>query len=252
MAEKQSQKLEWELGAGLAGFDVPHYVGSSQSKQYLLPVPYVKLKSRYLEIDEGIRGFFFTSPNVRLDISADLGVPVSSDDSDAREGMPDLDTVLQFGPSIEITLLGSRRAESELRLELPVRAAIATDIKNSESIGWIFEPRISYEKRRKNKQGLSYSATMGLRYATREYNAYYYDVEQQFVTPERPFFESGKGYSGVITNLTAGWREGEMIYWGLVRYRNLNNAVFEDSPLVEDKDYYLVGVGVTWMFAQSL
>jgi len=47
-----AQKLEWELGGGLAGFDVPLYVGSSQSKQYLLPVPYAKLTSRYLEVDE--------------------------------------------------------------------------------------------------------------------------------------------------------------------------------------------------------
>lgn len=243
---------EWELGGGFAGFDIPLYVGSSQSKQYLFPVPYVKLTSRYLEVDEGVRGFFFTSPNVRLDISADLGVPVSSDDSDVRRGMPNLDTVLQFGPSIEITLSGDRRGKNELRLELPVRTAIATDIKNTESIGWIFEPRVTYEKRRQNKQGLSYSATLGLRYSTRKYNAYYYNVEQQFVTPERTFFESDQGYSGVVTNLVAGWREGETIYWILVRYRSLNNAVFENSPLVEENDYFLLGAGIIWVFAQSL
>jgi outer membrane scaffolding protein for murein synthesis (MipA/OmpV family) len=247
-----AQKLEWELGGGLAAFDVPLYVGSSQSKQYLLPVPYIKLSAKYLEIDEGIRGFFFTSPNVRLDISADLGVPVSSDDSDVRKGMPDLDTVLQFGPSLEISLVGDRHSNKELRLELPVRTAIATDIKNTENIGWIFEPRVSFEKRRRNKQGLSYSATLGLRYTTREYNAYYYDVEQQFVTPERAFYESDKGYSGAVTNLAAGWREDDVIYWAVLRYRNLNNAVFEDSPLVEEKNYYLFGVGIIWVFAQSL
>ena len=133
VAQEQAQKLEWELGGGLAVFDVPLYVGSSQTRQYLLPIPYVKLKSRYFEIDDGIRGFFFTSPNIRLDISADLGVPVNSDDSGVRQGMPDLDAVLQFGPSLEITLSGNRRGENELRLEFPVRAAIATDIKSIEN-----------------------------------------------------------------------------------------------------------------------
>jgi outer membrane protein len=247
-----AQKLEWELGAGLAGFDVSLYVGSSQSKQYLLPIPYVKLTSRYLEVDEGIRGFFFTSPDVRLDISADVGVPVSSDDSEARKGMPDLDAVLQFGPSLEITLSGSRRGRNEVRLELPVRTAIATDIKNTENIGWIFEPRVTYEKRRQNKQGLSYSATFGLQYSTSDYHAYYYDVEPQFVTSERDFFESGKGYSGLVMDLIAGWRKDEIIYWALIRYRNLNNTVFANSSLVEEKDYYLLGAGITWVFAQSL
>jgi len=247
-----AQKLKWELGGGLAGFDVPLYVGSSQNKQYLLPVPYAKLTSRYLEVDGGIRGFFFTSPDVRLDISADIGVPVSSDDSDARRGMPNLDAVLQLGPSLEITLAGSRRGKNELRLELPVRAAIATDIKSAENVGWVFEPRIAYQQRRKNKQGLSYLAAFGLQYSTSGYHAYYYDVAPQFVTSERGVFESDKGYSGLVTDLAAAWRQGEIIYWAFLRYRNLNNAVFENSPLVEQKDYLLVGAGVTWVFAQSL
>lgn len=252
MAEELLHRLEWELGAGLAGFDIPLYVGSSQSKQYLLPVPYAKLTSRYLEIDEGVRGFLFTSPNIRLDISADLGIPVSSDDSNVRKGMPDLNTVFQFGPSVEITLSGSRLDKYELRLELPLRTAIATDIKNTENIGWIFEPRFTYEKRRQNKQGASYSVTLGLQYATRDYNDYYYDVEVQYVTSERAFFESDKGYGGVFTDIVAGWREGGVIFWGLLRYRNLNNAVFENSPLVEEKNYFLFGAGITWVFAQSL
>ncbi len=247
-----AQKLEWELGGGLAGFDVPLYVGSSQSKQYLLPVPYAKLTSRYLEVDEGIRGIFFTSPDVRLDLSADVGVPVSSDDSEARQGMPNLDTVLQLGPSLKITLSGRRRGKNELRLELPVRTAIATDIKSTENIGWIFEPRIVYEQRRKNKQGLSYLLAFGLQYSTSDYHAYYYDVAPQFATSERSSFESDKGYSGLLTDLSAAWRQDEVIYWAFLRHRNLNNAVFENSPLVEQKDYLLIGAGVTWVFAQSL
>jgi outer membrane protein len=251
IAQESPQILEWELGAGFAGFDIPLYVGSSKNKQYLFPVPHAKLWSRYLEIDDNVRGFFYTSPKIRLDISADLGIPVSSDDSDARQGMPNLNTVLQFGPSLEITLSGSRRGKDELRLELPIRAAIATDIKNTENIGWIFEPRVTYEKRRKNKHGLSYSATLGLQYSTRDYHAYYYDVESQFVTPVRTFFKSDKGYSGVITDIVATWREGKIIYWTYLRYHGLNNTAFENSPLVEEKNYYLIGAGVTWVLAQS-
>ncbi len=252
MAQEHDHKLEWELGGGVAGFDVPLYVGSAQSKQYLLPVPYAKLTSRYLEVDDGIRGIFFTSPYVRLDISADIGVPVSSDDSEVRRGMPNLDAVLQLGPSLKITFSGSRRGKNELRLELPVRTAIATDIKSTENIGWVFEPRFVYEQRRKNKQGLSYLAAFGLQYSTSDYHAYYYDVEPQFVTSERVFFESDKGYSGLLTDLSAAWRQGEIIYWVFLRYRNLNGAVFENSPLVEQSDYLLAGAGVTWVFAQSL
>lgn len=244
--------IKWELGAGLAGFDIPLYIGSAQNKQYLVPVPYIKLKSKYLEIGEGVKGFLFTSPTMRLDLSADAGVPVRSNDSIVRQGMPNLNTVLQFGPSLEITMSGSRTGLEELRLEFPVRLALATDIKHTENIGWIFEPRFTYESRREHKQGIAYSATFGLRYATRDYHAYYYDVDPAYATPQRPVFASDKGYSGLITNLVASWRDENMIYWATLRYRNLNNAAYENSSLVEVKDYYLFGAGVTWVFASSL
>lgn len=247
-----AQKIKWELGAGLAGFDIPLYIGSAQNKQYLIPVPYAKLKTEYLEFDKGLRGFLFASPTMRLDISADAGVPVRSKDSIVRQGMPNLKTVLQFGPSLEITMSGSRTGLDELRLEFPVRVALATDIKNTENAGWIFEPRFTYETRREHKQGFAYAATLGLRYATREYHAYYYDVDPVFATPQRPAFASDKGYSGLITNLVASWRDNEMIYWATLRYRNLNNAAYENSPLVEVKDYYFFGAGLTWVFASSL
>lgn len=247
-----AQKLSWELGAGLAGFDIPLYIGSAQSKQYLIPVPFAKLKMEYLEFDEGLRGFLFTSPTMRLDISADAGVPVRSKDSLVRQGMPNLNTTLQLGPSLEITMSGNRTGPKELRLEFPARLALATDIKHTESIGWILEPRFTYESRREHRQGIAYTATVGLRYATREYHAYYYDVDPVFATPQRPAFASDKGYSGLVTNLAVSWRDDEMIYWATVRYRNLNNAAYENSPLIEVKDYYFVGAGITWVFASSL
>jgi len=43
-----------------------------------------------------------------------------------------------------------------------------------------------------------------------------------------------------------------VIYFALLRYQNLNGAVFEDSPLVETENYFFLGVGVTWVLAQSL
>lgn len=251
-----AQKLSWEIGAGVAGFDIPHYVGAAESKQYLIPVPYAKLKAEYFEFDRGLKGFLFSSPRVRLDVSADLGVPVRSKDSIARNGMPNLDTVLQLGPSVEVALTGDRYAENELRLEFPLRAAIATDIKSVENVGWIFEPRITYEHRRESRyqfgQGLEYYATLGLRYSTRDYHAYYYDVAPQFAVPGRPQYAADKGYSGLVANVVASWRQGQALYWVLVQYRSLNNAVVEFSPLVEDKDYMLVGAGISWVFAQSL
>ena len=47
--------------------------------------------------------------------------------------MPDLDLVLQIGPSVEITLAGGRFKPNYTRLEFPCRAALATDFRAAQS-----------------------------------------------------------------------------------------------------------------------
>ena len=112
-------------------------------------------------------------------------------------------------------------------------------------------PRLVYEKRRVGRTGLSAKARLGIRYATQDYHAYYYDVTSAEATPQRSVFESTKGYSGYVANLSVAWREDDVLFWGLLRYQNLTNAVYENSPLVKDDDYYFIGVGVTWILASS-
>jgi outer membrane scaffolding protein for murein synthesis (MipA/OmpV family) len=251
-AEFQLPKMEWEIGAALAALQIPLYPGSADHRQYLLPLPYVKVHSEFLDIDEGIRARLFGTTDVRLSMSADLGVPVRSQDSLVRKGMPNLDTVFQLGPLFEMTLAGSRDSAWELRFELPARFAFATDVKTVHSLGWIYEPRFSYQTRRSSNAGFQWKLTAGLRYASETYNGYYYDVPPVFAIATRPQFTSGSGYGGSFADVIASWREDELIYWSYLRYQNLSGAVFANSPLVEQKNYYFLGVGVTWIFAHSL
>jgi len=241
----------WEIGVGAASVNLPLYPGSSQNDNFLIPFPIFRIQSKYFEIDDGVRGFIYESPNMRFNISADLGVPVNSEDSDIRNGMPDLDTVVQIGPSLEIIFAGGRKQPSELRLELPVRTAIATDIEHANYAGWIFEPRLTYETLRPFKVGFTYQVSSGFRYATKDYHAYYYDVPQQFAIATRPAYESERGYSGFFLDIVGNWRQQDLVYFVFTRYQNLNSTVYEDSPLVEDTNYLSVGMGLVWYFASS-
>ncbi len=245
----QARETFWEIGAGAAAIDIPLYPGSKQNDQLVIPFPLLRIQSDYFEIDEGVRGFFYESPSIRLNISGDLGIPFNSSDSDIRRGMPDIDTVLQVGPSLEVIFAGGRRQPFEFRLELPVRTAIATDLKHTENIGWIIEPRISYETLRPYKTGFSYQLSTGLRYASQDYHKYYYDVPVAFATPERPSFESESGYSGYFLDIALNWRTEDIIYFAFARYQNLSRTEYEESPLVEQTDYLAIGVGIIWIFA---
>ena len=247
-----AQKTEWELGVGISVFHIPFYPGSSQEDSYVIPYPYLLYRSEKLEIDNGIDATLFRSDRIRFNLSADLGVPVNSSDSDARAGMPDLDLVVQIGPSLEYTIAGGRFEPSHTRFELPVRAAIATDLGTADSVGWIIEPRFSYETRRPYKTGFAHSISAGLRFSTEELHGYYYNVEPAYVTMDRPVYDAQGGYGGFFADYIANWRSEDFIFWTFLRYQNLDGAAFADSPLVERKDYIVLGGGITWVFARNL
>lgn len=156
-------ETEWDLGADATAIHLPVYPGSSENASYLIPFAYVYIKTRYIEVDEGVRGFIYQSPWLRLNVSADFGVPVDNDEASLRDGMPDLNTVLQLGPMLEIVLDGGRDQPFESRIELPARIAAATDIDNTENLGWVFELRYSFEKMRPRKNGWAYLVSAGLR-----------------------------------------------------------------------------------------
>ena len=241
----------WELGAGVTALNTSLYPGSDEEKNFIIPFPYFRVKSDNFEIDDGVRGFLFESPDLRLNISGGLGVPVNSEDSTARSGMPDLDTVLEIGPSLELILSGGRKKPHEFRLELPVRTAFSTDLKSANHAGWLVEPRLTYETLRPFKSGWAYQVSTGLRYASDDYHAYYYDVPAAFATPDRNEYHAESGYSGAFVDLVGNWRKNNLIYFAYVSYQNLNGAAFEDSPLVDDTNYFAMGIGVMWIFANS-
>lgn len=247
-----AESAEWELGVGLTTLDINFYPGSSQRKTYVLPIPYIFYRSERLSIDDGIDATLFRTNRTRFNLSADFGVPVNSKDSDVRAGMPDIDLVLQAGPSLEITLAGGRFQASHLRLEIPLRAAIATDFGSAEAVGWTSEPRLTYETRRPHRTGFAYQVSAGLRFSTTEFHQYYYEVEPAFVTPTRQAFDANGGYSGLFVNYIANWRTDDLIFFAFLRYQNINQSAFEDSPLVEQDDYLMFGVGMAWVFARNL
>jgi len=241
----------WEIGAGITALNTALYPGSNENKNFVIPFPYFRFQSEHFEIDESVRGYLFESPDLRLNISGGLGVPVNSEDSTARDGMPDLDTVLQVGPSVEIIFSGGRRKPHEFRLELPVRGAIATDFKSADYAGWIIEPRLTYETLRPFKSGWAYQVRAGFHYASEDYHAFYYDVPAEFATPQRAEYHAEAGYTGAFTDFTGNWRQNDFIYFAFIRYQNLSGAAYEDSPLVEDTNYVAVGIGMLWIFADS-
>ena len=240
----------WEAGAGVAVIDFPDYRGSDERHAYVLPVPYVVYRGEFLKIDrEKVRGLFFKTDKVELDVSLNGSVPVKSSDNRARQGMPDLEPTLEVGPSLNLFLQHSEQKNTYLDLRLPVRPVI--DI-NAKYLGYVFQPQLNLDVR---DLGGNADWNLGLAagpiFADQRYHQYFYGVDPAYATALRPAYSAHGGYAGsqFISALSKRFPH----YWvgGFVKWDTLHGAVFQDSPLVKSKQNFTAGFAVSWIFAES-
>jgi outer membrane protein len=239
----------WELGLGVAPLSMPAYRGSETREFYLAPMPYVTFRGDFLKVDrEGIRGLLYDSPRLRVDISADGAIPASSDEGDAREGMPDLDPMGEIGPSLNYLIHEGPR--TRLRLRMPVRAVFASDFTFIDHEGWKAHPQVNLDIMDVG-DGWNFGMILGPIFADRRYHAYYYEVKPEYATDTRPAWRAKGGYSGTSLLLSASRRFADTWVGMFLRYDNLDGAAFENSPLVETRHSFMAGLGVAWILGRS-
>jgi outer membrane scaffolding protein for murein synthesis (MipA/OmpV family) len=243
----------WEAGAGAAALSFPDYRGSNRRQSWLLPVPYIVYRGEFLQADERrMRGLFYKTDPLEIDVSINGSVPVDSGKNDARRGMPDLDGTLEIGPGLNLKLLetGDRRTRVELRL--PLRGVFASDFSHVRHVGWVFQPQVNADIRDPlGNAGWKLGLLAGPVYSDQRYNRYFYTVEPAFATAARPAYSAGGGYGGVqmIAALSKRYRE----FWvgAFVKFDSLHGAAFADSPLVKDRQGVAAGFSIAWIFGES-
>jgi outer membrane scaffolding protein for murein synthesis (MipA/OmpV family) len=243
----------WEAGAGAAVVGLPDYRGADQGRTWLLPFPYLVYRGEFLKAEERrVRGLFLKTDRVELDVSVNAQPPVDSSKSDARRGMPDLDAVIEIGPSLNVSLHRSADRRTEVELRLPVRAALATDFSYVDFAGWVSDPNLNVDVRDPLGQvGWKFGVLGGVVYSDRRYNQYYYAVDPAFSTPGRPAYNPSGGYAGTQVIVALSKRFPRFWIGGFARWDTLNNAVFVDSPLVRTRQYFASGIAVAWVIGDS-
>lgn len=248
---------KWEAGVGLAALRLPAYRGAKEVQNYLLPFPYVAFRGERFRIDEeGIRSNLLERRRFRLDFSLAGNVPVKDSDVAVREGMPALDSLGEVGPTFDWSLwkrsydLGLNDAEIWLRL--PMRAVISVGDPLLAHQGWVFSPTLEFVYRRGRERDLQrWALSLGPLYGSRGYHQYFYEVSPDYVTADRDLYQASGGYSGKRITLSMTLTKRRWFFGGFVRYDDLSQAVFADSPLVETRRYFVVGLALSRVFAVS-
>jgi outer membrane scaffolding protein for murein synthesis (MipA/OmpV family) len=244
---------EWEFGVGATAFTLPDYRGSDESRSYLFPFPYVIYRGEKLRVDrQGVRGVFFETDRVEFDLSMSATPPVDSEDNRARQGMPRLDPTLEIGPRLNVKLMGSRVRDWAVNLRLPVRAVIATDLSHAEGAGYVAYPHLTFDTRPTFLGGRwNLGLQAGPLFGTRRYHRYFYAVDPEFATADRPAYAAHGGYSGTLALASITRRFRSLWIGGFARYDTLKGAAFESSPLMRRDYSVMAGVAFAWVFAES-
>jgi outer membrane scaffolding protein for murein synthesis (MipA/OmpV family) len=242
---------QWELGAGVAGLTLPDYRGSDEVRSYLLPVPYVIYRLEWIKVDRtGIQSILLDWEQAEVNLSLSATPPVRSKDNRAREGMSNLEPMVELGPSLDIHLWRGDGRRFKLDVRTPVRAAFTVE-SHPRGAGVNLSPTLNFDVDGIGGRPWQLGMLAGPIFATRRQHQYYYGVPESDARPDRPAFNAHGGYAG-LQFLVALSRRFEKAWFGAyARYDSLRGAVFEDSPLVRRNYYVSAGFAIAWIPLQS-
>lgn len=236
----------WEFGLGLGLLSLPHYRGSDQRHNWLLPTPYFVYRGEIFRADrDGARALLVDSERFDLDVSLAATAPTRSSDNVARQGMPDLAPTFELGPNLNL-LLG-RGAGWKMQLRLPLRAAFTLESK-PQAIGWLATPNLNVDWR---VNGWNVGLLGGPIIATRRFNGYYYDVPAPFATAARPTYRAPGGIGGWRVVSGVSRRVGDWWMGAFAAADTVAGARFEPSPLVRQHGTVAFGLAFSYVFATS-
>lgn len=239
----------WEVGAVAFGLSQQAWPGASEEVRRAIALPYVLYRGPLLRIDRGALGLRAVKrPDFELDIGFSGALGSGAKDSVARQGMPELGTLVEFGPRGRWNL-GSAPGGGQWRLSLPLRGVF--DVNDGfASRGLALEPQIQW-----NHPGLAgwrVSASAGALVGDRRLAGTFYDVAPVHATVLRPAYEAKAGLIawrlGLTTShsLTRDWR-----IFGFGRLDSVSGAANADSPLVSRTLGLSAGVGLQWTWMRS-
>ncbi len=188
----------WKIRLVAFGQNFPAYPSSSDQNLTILPIPYPMYRGKILRFGEDLEDIassrILNGDRVKLSIGLNASFPEDSDNLSVREGMPDLDFLVEVGPDLKIALKGGPDEDRELKLSLQVRGAASLDGLDLKGRGFIFNPELEYLARDMLGPRNELRFRVAPAWATRNYMNYFYGVVPEFATPSRPQFDASSGY----------------------------------------------------------
>lgn len=247
-AQESTPQPLWEIGTGALAASQQAYPGAAQRVGRGLVFPYLIYRGKIFRSDsDGLGLVAIKTAQIELDIGFAGAFGSSSNDIDVRRGMPDIGTLVEFGPRLKWKL-GAGPANGRLRADFAVRGVF--DLSNGFSNkGVSFEPKLVYEL---NSGAWRYSTSAGLIMGNQKLADTFYAVAPVYATATRPAYaaESGLIAARLAANISRQLSPHVRLF-GFAQLDSLAGAANNASPLVQKRRGSTVGVGLIYTFSKS-
>ena len=240
----------WEVGGFAGSLTSPAYPASTERLNRNLVLPYFIYRGERFSVDrDGIDARLRLAPNYELDLGVSGSFPAMSDGISVRQGMPDMGTLLEFGPRLKVKL-PSPGPGMRLGLDLPLREVFEVS-GGTRGQGLVFEPSMALDMANVGG-GWSMTAKFGLTWGDQQINQYFYGVAPAYATALRPAFEAQSGLMSARASLSASKSlNPDVRLFGYARMDYFGLSANTASPLHLQNSSPSMGLGLTWTLGRS-
>ena len=247
MADEGPAQPLWEAGLAAFGARSPAYPGAAQRSSNGIVLPYFLYRGRILRAERGTVGLRAArTERLELDVGFAGSFGSAASSNDARRGMPDIGTLVEFGPRLRWRL--GPAFGGQLAAAVPLRGVFDLT-QRFEYRGLALEPTLSWGTR---AAGFNLGTSLGLLVADQRLADTFYGVAPAFAQPGRPAYEARAGLVATRLSFNASRRlHRDWVVFGFARVDSVRGAANRSSPLVDAPTGTAVGLGVSWTFARS-
>lgn len=238
----------WEAGVVAGAVTAPAYPGATERSGRVLALPFLVYRGEVIRTDQGGIGARLVH-NDRVDFDVGFAGSLPSRNVAARDGMPELGLLLEFGPRLKYLIAYPTRT-SRLRIELPLRSVfeVRAGVRRQ---GATFEPRLVFDNRETGSPW-GYDLSLGAVFGERGINRYLYDVAPQYATAARPAYSASGGLMLMRAGTSVNYRfRPDVRVYAYAREESYARSANLGSPLVKGSNGASFGVGVRWMLGRS-
>ena len=238
----------WEAGVVAGAVTAPAYPGAAEKTSRALALPFFVYRGEVIRTDQGGIGARLVHTS-RIDFDIGFAGSLPSHNVAARDGMPELGLLLEFGPRLKY-LIANPTPSSRLRIEVPLRAVFEVHAGVRRQ-GTTFEPRLVFDNR-ENGSLWGYDLSVGAVFGDRGINRYLYDVAPQYATAARPAYSASAGLMLMRAGASVNYRfRPDARVYAYAREESYAGSANLDSPLVKGRNGASFGVGVRWTLGRS-